>query len=51
MVPANASVTKIAVSSPWPTIVEPIVRSQSQRPPVAIFSFASTNALANSPTR
>jgi hypothetical protein len=50
-VPANATVTKISESSPWPTTVEPIVRDQSQRPCVATFIRASTVAFANSPTR
>jgi hypothetical protein len=49
-VPANAIVTKISESSPSPTIVEPIVRVQSQRPPVATFIRASTYAFASSPT-
>src|SRR3954468_22149259 len=36
-------------SIPSPKIVEPIVRVHSQRPAVAIFIFASTNELTNSP--
>ncbi len=51
MVPAKARVAKMAVSSPSPTIVEPMVRVQSQRPPVATFMRARTMELANSPTR
>ena len=38
----EASATKTRLSSPSPTMVEPIVRTQSQRPAVAILRRAST---------
>ena len=44
-VPAKASVTKMAESSPSPTTVDPIVRAQRKRPPVATFMRASTAEL------
>src|SRR6266700_1224231 len=47
----KGKLVEITVSSPSPISVEPIVRVHNQRPFVAIFSFASTNELTNSPTR
>ena len=44
--PAKAMITNKSVSTPSPTTVEPMVRVQSQRPLVKIFSLAKVKELA-----
>ncbi len=51
IVPQKAIEINTMESKPSPTSVEPMVLVQSQRPPVAIFIFAKTMELANSPIR
>ena len=50
-VEVNARVINTRESSPWPIKVEPIVLAHNHRPLVAIFIFARTKELENSPIR